>query len=252
MASAATPTPESSESVSSIGRIVGALFSPKATFASIAKRPTWLPPCILLCLIGVSVTWLFGQRVGWRGFMEKQIAASASAQRQFDSLTPEQREQAIEQRAKWAPAVGYVISTVGSLIVFLILAGVFLGVFNVSGSPLKFGTSFAIVVYAWLPWAIHGLLSIVTIFLKDPSTVDLQNLVASNPGALLSDDSSKVLVSALSALDIFSFWVMILLSIGYSATNPKKISFGKAFGFIFALWFVFVLIFKVGIPAIFS
>jgi len=252
MTSAELPTPEASESVSSIGRVFGALFSPKTTFESIARRPTWLVPFILICLMGVSVTWLFGQRVGWRGFIEKQIATSASAQRQFESMTADQREQAIEQRAKLAPAFGYAITTVGTFIVFLILAGVFMGVFNMSGAQMKFSTSFAIVAYAWLPWVIHGLLGILTMFLKDPSTVDLQNLVASNPGAVLPDDSSKVLVSALGALDIFSFWVMILLGIGYSATNPKKISFGKAFGYVFAMWLLFVLIFKVGIPAIFS
>src|ERR1700724_1243129 len=100
MTSAALPTPDASEAVSSVGRIFGALFSPKATFTSIVKRPAWLPPFILICLMGVSVTWLFGQRVGWRGFMERQIAASASAQRQFEAMTPDQREQAIEQRAK--------------------------------------------------------------------------------------------------------------------------------------------------------
>jgi len=252
MTSAALPTPEASESVSSISRVIGALFNPKPTFASIVRRPTWVAPFILVCLVGVSVTWFFGLRVGWRGFMEKQIASSASAQRQFESMTPEQREQAIEQRAKYAPAFGYAITTLGTVIVFLILAGIFMAIFNMSGAQMKFGTSFAIVAYAWLPWVIHGLLGILTIFLKDPSTVDLQNLVASNPGALLSDDSSKVLVSALGALDIFSFWAMILLGIGYSATNPKKISFGKAFGYVFAMWLLFVLIFKIGIPAIFS
>jgi hypothetical protein len=252
MASSAMPTPEASESVSSIGRIFGVFLSPKATFESIVRRPTWIVPFILICLGGVSVTWLFGQRVGWRGFMEKQIAASASAQRQFEAMTPEQREQAIEQRAKYAPAFGYALTTVGTLIVFLIIAGVFMAIFNMAGGQMRFVTSLGIVAYAWLPWLIHGLLGILTLFLKDPSTVDLQNLVASNPGALMSDDASKVLISALGAIDLFSFWTMILMGIGYSATNPKKISLGKAFGYVFAMWLLFVLVFKVGIPAIFS
>jgi hypothetical protein len=55
----------------------------------------------------------------------------------------------------------------------------------------------------------------------------------------------------LGSLDLFSFWMMILMAIGYSATNPKKISVGKAFGSIIAVWFIYVLV-KVGIAAAFS
>jgi hypothetical protein len=46
-------------------------------------------------------------------------------------------------------------------------------------------------------------------------------------------------------------WVLILQAIGFSATNPKKLSFGKAFGTIFAVWIIYVLV-KVGFAAAFS
>ena len=36
--------PEAPEKVNSFGRIVGVIFSPKETFESIARRPTWLVP----------------------------------------------------------------------------------------------------------------------------------------------------------------------------------------------------------------
>jgi hypothetical protein len=55
------------------------------------------------------------------------------------------------------------------------------------------------------------------LFLKELATVDLQNPVASNPGAVLPDDTSKWLVALLSSVDIFAIWTMILLAIGFSA-----------------------------------
>jgi hypothetical protein len=125
-------------------------------------------------------------------------------------------------------------------------------VFNLSGATkVDFKTSLAIVSYAWVPWLIHGILSILILFLKDPSTVDLQNIVASNPGALLSDDTAKWLTALLGSIDIFAIWTLILLAIGYSATNPKKLSIGKAFVLVVIPWLFFIAI-KVGITAAFS
>jgi hypothetical protein len=134
----------------------------------------------------------------------------------------------------------------------VIVAAVFLGAFNlVIGAKTTFSTALGIVSYSWVPLLIHGVLGIVILFVKDPSTIDIKNLVASNPGALLSDDSAKWLVTLCTSLDIFAFWVMALQAFGFSATNPKKISFGKAFGTIFAVWFLYLLV-RVGFAAAFS
>jgi hypothetical protein len=102
-----------------------------------------------------------------------------------------------------------------------------------------------------MPYLVGGLLGLLILFIKDPSTIDIEHLVASNPGAFLSDSSPKWMISLLTSLDIFTLWVLILQAIGFSATNPKKLSFGKAFGTIFAVWIIYVLV-KVGFAAAFS
>jgi hypothetical protein len=252
MASAATPTPESTESVSSIGRVGGALFSPRTTFESIARRPTWVVPLLLLTLMSIIVTALFSQRVGWRTFMEHEIATNASAQRRMEQVPADQKDQVLDQQAKFAGVIGYVAAVLGPILGAVVVAAVLLGAFNLLiGAKTTFGTALSIVSYSWVPLLIHGLLGIVILFVKDPSTIDIKNLVASNPGALLSEDSAKWLVTLLTSLDVFAFWVMALQAFGFSATNPKKISFGKAFGTIFAVWLVYVLV-RVGFAAAFS
>jgi hypothetical protein len=254
MVSTATPAPEAPAPapVNSFGRVFGALFSPKATFESIVKQPTWIVPVILFVFAGLAVSFSITQRIGWRTVIEKQIADSPSAQKQMEQLTPDQRNDALNSRAKFTPYIVYPINVLAPFIGVLVVGGIFLGAFNlILGARINFKTSLAIVSYAWVPGLIGALLGILVIFLKDPSTVDVQNLVASNPGAVLSDDSPKWLVSALTSLDLFSFWTMILMAFGYSAADPKKISFGKAFGTVLGLWLVYVLI-KVGIAAAFS
>ena len=63
-----------------------------------------------------------------------------------------------------------------------------------------------------------------------------------------SGDSREMAQRLLGAIDIFSFWDMILLAIGYCAAAPKKLSTGKAFAWIFSVWLIYVLI-KVGLTA---
>lgn len=248
MADAATPTPAPAASDNSFSRIFGALFAPKPTFESIVRRPTWVVPVILGCILFIAVVAIFTQRGGWPSFFEKQAANSSRMQ----NMSAEDRERTLETQIKIAPKFGYVEGVVIPPVAALVVAGVLLLVFNLSGATkVDFKTSLGIVSYGWVPWLVHGILSVLILFLKDASTVDLQNIVASNPGALLSDDAAKWLVSLLSSIDIFAIWTMVLLAIGYSATNPKKLSFAKAFLLVIIPWILFTAI-KVGLTAAFS
>ena len=254
MVTTATPAPEapSPAPVSSIGRIFGVLFSPKATFASIALAPTWILPLVLFVIVGLATSVAISQHVGWRTVIDKQISNSARAQKQMDSMTPEARETALNTQAKYTPYFVYPINFLAPFLGAVVVAAILLGAFNlILGAKIGFKTSLSIVSYSWVPGLIAALLGIAIVFLKDPSTIDVQNLVASNPGAILSDDSPKWLVSLMSSLDLFSFWTMILMAFGYSAADPKKLSFGKAFGTVFGVWIVYVVI-KVGWVAAFS
>jgi hypothetical protein len=248
VASPTIPTPESPEEVSSLGRVVGVIFSPKATFQSIARRPTWLVPIILLCIVESCIVGVYGHRIGWRGLIEKQMAANS----QFQQLTAAEQESRIQLGLKYAPPVAYVEVIVGPFLAVLMFAGIFWLIFNLAvGAKFGFKTSLAVVSYGLVPGILLSLVGILIIFLKDPSDVDLQHLVASNAGTFLSSDSSKWLVALLSSFDLFLFWEMILLAMGFNAAAPKKISFAGAFFWILGLWALVVFI-RVGFAAAFS
>jgi hypothetical protein len=250
MASATAPAVQAPEpeSVSSIGRIFGVFFSPKATFESIARRPTWLLPIVLLCLLSLGVVASFSQRGGWPSYFRKQVENSS----RFQQMPPDQQQRVFEAQVKWGPRVAYVQVIVVPFVVAVVLAAIFLGMFNlVGGAQLGFKTSLAIVTHSFLPSVISGFLGILVILLKDPSTVDLQNLVASNVGAFLPGEAPRWQIALLGSLDLFSFWIMILLAMGYRAAAPKKLSLGTALVSIFGLWLVYVLA-KTGIVAAIS
>ena len=248
MADVAIQAPEAPERVKSIGRLFGALFSPKATFESIARRPTWFLPLLVLSLLSLGVVALFGSRGGWPAYFQKQMATNTRMQQ----MPPDQQQRVLEQELKYGPPFAYVEVAVIFFVSAVVIAAILLGIFNgLTGTKLGFKTSLAIVAHAWMPGLISGLLGLLIIALKDPSTVDLQNIVASNVGAFVSGDSAKWLIALLSSFDLFSVWMMILMAVGYSAAAPKKLSAGRAFSWIFAVWFVYVLV-KVGLTAAFS
>jgi hypothetical protein len=216
------------------------------------RRPTWILPLILVVCVSVTVIVLFGQRVGWRSFMIRQDQQSARTQKQMESMTAEQREKMIDTQTRLAPIITYPAVVIGTFIYAVVIAAVLMLAFNlIHGTKIRFLPSLGIVSYSWVPGIIGGLLAIVILFIKDPSTVDLEHLVASNGGAFLGDDSPKWLVSLLTAFDLFIFWNMILMAFGFSAADPKKISFGKALGTVVGVWLIYVIV-KVGLVAAFS
>lgn len=252
MAATTAAVPDAPQSMSAVARVFGALFSPRATFEDIARKPGWLLPVIILIIINLAVIGIFNNHVGWRAFIEKQDLQSRRAQQQMAQMTPQQKEKMIELQVKIAPIFGYIAGVVGTPIVFLIIGAIFMGIFNATASAaLDFKTSFSIAAHAWMPLSLIGLLGILIMYLKPPDTVNIQNLVASNVGALLSNSAPAWEQTLCGSLDIFSFWTLGLLALGYSVARPKKLKMGTTLGWVIGVWAAFLLI-RVGLAAMFA
>ena len=242
------PEAQSQPAISPFGRIIGVFFSPTATFEDIVRKPSWVLPVVLLTLFSIGVSFAINQRINWREFMAQQIEKSPQAA----SMSAEQKEQRIEGGAKFSPILTWAIGVCGPIVFALVVALVMWGAYNLlGGANTNFGTSFAITSHAALTGLVSSLLFIVVLYLKAPGTVDLENPVATNLAAVLPDDSAKWLVALLKSFDIFTFWTLILLAIGFATTNPKKLKGGKAFTIAFSVWAVYVVL-RVGSAWIFS
>src|SRR5262249_93022 len=140
----------------------------------------------------------------------------------------------------------------GPILAVLIVGAVMLGAFNLlGGANANFKTSMAIVAHAYCPGILSSLLLILVIFLRPYGTLNLDNPLASNLGAFLPDDASKWLTSLAGSIDLFSFWTLILIGIGFAAFNPRKLKTGGAIGIAVVVWAAYVAI-KVGITFVFS
>ena len=229
--------PEAPEKGNSFGRLIGAIFSPRETFESIARRPTWLVPIILLCAVQCAVIGIYGQRVGWRSLLEKQMGANA----QFQQLPAAQQQQRIEVALPYVSKIAYAEVIIGPFVALFLFAGIFWLIFNMgAGAKIGYRIAMGVVSYSFVPTIVGSLLGILVLYLKDPSTVDLQNLVATNVASYLSSEA-PAWMHALRLVDVFLIWEMILLAMGFSAAAPKKLSTAGAFAWIFGLWTLVLL-----------
>jgi hypothetical protein len=224
--------------MSEVSRIAAVFFEPKKAFTDIAARPRWIVPVLLLALVSMTISFLYSQRGGWRVMIEQQIANST---RQPQG-TPEQQQQGIETGVKIASAIGYAIPLIIP-VMFLIVAGVLTGIAAlILSAPVRFSQVFSIVCYANLPGIVSGTLTIVVMQLKSVADFNLSNPLLFNPGAFMDPKtSSKFLYSLATSLDLFSFWVMLLMATGLKAAAGKKLSFGGAFFTVAMPWAVYVL-----------
>lgn len=227
---------------SGFGRVIGALVSPEKTFRSIAERPTWVVPLLLLTLI----TLLVGYEVGRRVDFEQQIRQQMAERGQ---VSEEQIERSVDFMEKYGRFF-FLAPAVLSPVAYLFIALAFLVALRLSGSDVRFDQSFSVTLYAMMPWIVHGLLSYPLILRQetlDPEALQQGGVLMSNLAALAPEGSGKVLLALLSSLDLFSIWTLVLLIIGYRIV--ARVSTTSATAVTLTLWLLLLAV-KLGAAAI--
>src|SRR5215472_9798823 len=216
---------------SEIVRLVGIFFSPKDVFPDIILRPRWWIPMILLAIVGVISINLFARHVGW----EKTVRTAIERNPQMEQLPPERREATIQTALKVTSFIGYAAPLITGVVI-VVIAAVFMFLFNnMLGASFRFASMMGIVAYSFLPNLIAAVLTIIVMFIKDPDDFDIQRPLAFNLGAFMPDGTPRWIVAAGTTLDLFSFWIMILMAIGIHA-GARKIATSKAFTTILIPW----------------
>jgi hypothetical protein len=200
-----------------------------------------------MTLLGGTVAFVMNQKVDWRDVASKRIEESPRAA----NLSPEQKEQQLAMSAKISPGIAYGFGIAWPILQALIVGGVLLLAYNlIGGAGARFGSALGITAHAFFPWILYSLLFILILYLKAPGTVDLDNPIATNVGAFLPESTPKAILSLAKSIDLFSIWTLLLISIGFTAVNPKKLK-GKSLSIAISVWAVYVAI-KMGGAWIFS
>lgn len=229
--SAPTPAPEPQATISPIGRVFGVFFSPKPAFEDIVRKPSWVAPMVVLLLTGLLLNVSLAIHTNWTEVSKEQIAKSKFAAAQIDRLEPAQKERAYARAATQAKVMRYVRGVIGWPLLLLMATAIYFGAYRlIGGGRVSFALSFVIVAFAHLPVGFREILGAVVTMLKDPSAVDPENYLASNPAAFLGPDAPTWQMVPLTFLDLFAIWALLLMAVGFSVADPKKLPFGKSVG----------------------
>ena len=231
--------------MSELGRLVGVFVSPGQAFKDIVRRPRWWVPVLISAVVVTGYLYSISQHVGWDQIVRSQMERSAA----FRNLPAQQRQNTMALQLRILPYITYFAGLVGSLLNLLVVAAVLKFLADVIlGAGIGFKRLMGITAYGFLPNTLMAVLATIVMYLTPPDEFDMNNPLMFNLGALVS---SPPWLKALGAsFDLFSLWVMVLLSIGMAAAS-RKMSAGKAFFMLLFPW-ALIVIMRVGVAALFG
>lgn len=214
-------------------RLGAIVFSPKATFRDINRRPSWILPFVLLLLINLAISFVvYRVLVTDRNF--EQIAltraewdARAAGTHKPASGLSEQIEAIRNQRNHWysLPLFAVPVSLLGlSLVFYLILL---LAKAGISFAKVFTAMCWSFVIYR----GIGGVATIIALLVRGPDKFFPAVPESWSPTSLahvvVRTSVSPNVYSAISKLDIFLVWWLAVLSVGF-VTLSKNLSIAKA------------------------
>jgi hypothetical protein len=214
------PTPEEENIVPKnyFSRLGGVYMSPGESFAEIGRAPRLLVPIIVLLIVG-----------GIQGFyLVSNVDVSAiMAQATPQGQIPPEQMALVEPMIK---AMIMVSSCIGTLLVTLAIAAVFMLISKIMTVENRFKAVFAVTVYAITAVTIVSfILMVLVISLKGSEGLDIRNMsniLSSSLGAILAnlfgnDILPKFFMQLANYVEVFVIWQIVLLSIGYAAVSKK-------------------------------
>lgn len=238
--------------LSQMQRLTNTFTAPSKTFEDIKRgNKSWWMPFLVYVVLGFVFYGVVNAKVGMRQVSENQIKISPKAEDQMAQLTPEQREQRMKISTSITQGL-FLATPVVVLIMGAVISLVLLGTINFGfGGRAKFGSIFAVWMYAMLPSCIKTLLGIVVLYAGTaPESFNIKNFAPTNLGAFMNPaDTNPALYSLASSIDLITIWTLVLVGIGTAVVAGVKRSSGYIASF--AWWAVVVLV-GAGLAAAFS
>jgi hypothetical protein len=247
----AQPAPEA-PGLSQWQRVSNTFTAPSKTFEDIKRgNKSWWMPFLIMVVIGYVFFAAVAFKIGMQQVLDNQIRLDPKTEEKMAQMPPEQREIA-NKFSLYATEGAFIATPV------LILGGVALlslglwGTINFAfGGKAKYGSIFAVWMYASLPGIVKSLLGTVVIFAgADPESFNIKNFAPTNLGAFLNPvETNKALYTLATSLDAVTIWTLVLLGMGTAIVAGVKRTSGYIA--VFGWWAIFVLL-GAGIAAIFS
>jgi hypothetical protein len=240
---------QDSPHLSQLERVVNTFIEPSKTFSDIKRNRSWWLPFLILVVLGYGFCFAAVQHVGWESLTTNVLRSQPKNAERLDKSTPAEQAQMLsftkgimEGFMVGSPAVVLILNA----LLALLLWG---GFAFVLGGSTTYGEMFAVAIFAGLPNALNSLIAIVTAFVSDSQTYNLNVPSPASLAYFLDPSAAPWLLSLAKSLDVFSLWSLALAGFGGAIVSRVKPLRGIVL--VFGVWLLYVIV-KVGIAAAFS
>lgn len=198
-------------------RVVGVVFSPRVTYAEIARNPRVLGALVAIIVIGAAVNYTFmSTDVGRMALIDQQIS-------RMESIGMDVTDEMVAGMERAAPRFGYysVAGTVVSIpLLVLVTAGIaFFAFSGVMGSAASFKQVVAVVVHSVF------ITTLQLLFVTPLNYVRESMSGATSLGVFFPMiDADSLPGMLLGSIDFFRIWWIVNLSIGLGVLYKKRTS----------------------------
>jgi hypothetical protein len=229
----------SGKEMGALSRIVGIFTSPRETFESIDRKPTWLVPFLIIVILMVVRQFLI-MDIG----IQDQLAMMEAR-----DVPAERIEMARTQAAGPLKYLSIGFIPVVILIVWVVLAGIFLFVGNtVMGGESKFKKVFSVMAWSSLIGLVGEVLKTFLIMSKGTAQGVVTSLAILLPTPQAGQTPS-VLYRLLSRFDVFTIWTMAIWIIGMAVIF--RFTTKKSATLVLSLWAIYIIL-AVALGGLFS
>jgi hypothetical protein len=194
--------------------------APGDAFRAVAARPRWEAPLVLAIAVGLAFTAVWMAKADGVEFMRAQMEEAGA----MEQIPPEKREAMLQGQAKWMKAFAWVGPLFLAPLGYAALAGLFLFIYRFFyAAEVSYPQSLSVVAWCFAAFGlVMNPLILIVMALKDEWSVDPQSVVQASAASFMEKAASPGALYALaSSLDLFSFWLMALLAIGFGAVIRK-------------------------------
>ncbi len=224
-------------------RVTNTFTAPSKTFEDIKRgNKSWWLPFVILVLVGYIFFAAVALKIGMQQVVENQIHLNPKQEEKMAEAPPAQREMGM----KIALYITEGVFIANPLLVLGVLALGSLGLLATInfgfGGKAKYGSIFAVWMFAGLPTIVKTFLGTIVIFAGvAPESFNIKNFAPTNVGAFLNPaDTNAALYTLATSLDAITIWTLVLLGMGIATVAGVKRTSGYIA--VFGWWALFVLI----------
>jgi hypothetical protein len=215
-----------------LSNLFGLYFGPKEAFVNIVKKPSFWLPLLISLIIQLAFTGIWLSKMDMMEFLRSQ---AESAGKPFQAPPP--------QALGFIRGTFWAIALLAGPIFSVLSSAIYLFIFRFFyASEVTFKQCMAIITHTFLALGlITTPLMLIVFSLKGDWNLNPQELIPANLTLLVAKDAvSKWLWALLGSVDLFSFWILFLLSVGFGVAAKRPT--GSAFWGVATPWAVVVAV----------